>query len=630
MTLPASAKPDPASSGIADDESAKGSGQDGSTARTLLGLMRYAMQVDPRALALTIAAELGGSLAEGLGLVLLLPLLSVAGVNFTGSSTASRLGFAVQRMLVGAGVPHSLWLPVVLGIFLATGALRSVLRRSQSMMVYATATRVELALSRRVYEAVVKAQWGFLVRQRAGGLTHLLTEELRRVAEALILSLSIVNLMCLTLLYLVVAMKLSAAMTLLVLVMGGALLMLQRGSLGHMRVSGKELYESVGEVYAATEERLLNLKSVKTNNAEDRDVQMFADLCQGVARSALGNAKHQAGSAFGFEVGSLVALGTVIFLALGVLHVQPATMLLLLAIFTRLMPQLATLQSQGHQVASILPSFDHVLAIEAECLAHAEPQALDTGAATAPLGLKSEFRLENVWFAYETSEPVAKGPEFVLRGVDLPIEAGMLTAVIGPSGAGKSTIADLVNGLLLPTRGRLLLDGRALSSAETRRWRGQVGYVGQETVLFHQSVRENLLWAQPEATGDEMREALLLASAAFVYDLPGGLETIVGDRGILLSSGQRQRISLARALLRKPTLLILDEATNALDVENEARVLDAIREVIRNPKRGREGVLTVLMIAHRASAIRRADRIFELADGRVARSGTWEDLSRPA
>ena len=162
--------------------------------------------------------------------------------------------------------------------------------------------------------------------------------------------------------------------------------------------------------------------------------------------------------------------------------------------------------------------------------------------------------------------------------------------------------------------------------AQMRQWRRKVGYVGQETVLFHQSVRENLLWAQPDATEEELREALLLASAGFVYDLPGGLESVVGDRGILLSSGQRQRISLARALLRKPALLILDEATNALDVENEARILDAIREVVRESKQRGEGALTVLMIAHRASAIRRADRIFELEGGRIARAGTWEEL----
>jgi ATP-binding cassette subfamily C protein len=271
------------------------------------------------------------------------------------------------------------------------------------------------------------------------------------------------------------------------------------------------------------------------------------------------------------------------------------------------------------------------LAIEAECATHAEPQALAGGsvetAATGRLSLEREFRLEDVWFSYETPGS-HRGPGFVLRDIDLPIEAGVLTAVVGPSGAGKSTIADLVNGLLLPMRGRLLLDDRELAASELRQWRRQVGYVGQETVLFHQSVRDNLLWAKPEATGDDLREALLQASAGFVYELPGGVQTVVGDRGILLSSGQRQRISLARALLRKPTLLILDEATNALDVENEARILDAIREVMRSSRQADRGALTVLMIAHRPSAVRRADRIFELEDGRVTRCGTWEELNR--
>jgi ATP-binding cassette subfamily C protein len=175
-----------------------------------------------------------------------------------------------------------------------------------------------------------------------------------------------------------------------------------------------------------------------------------------------------------------------------------------------------------------------------------------------------------------------------------------------------------------------------MGPSEIRQWRRQVGYVGQETVLFHQSVRRNLLWAQPEATEAEMREALERASAEFVYELPGGLESVVGDRGVLLSSGQRQRIALARALLRRPALLILDEATNALDVENEARILDAIREAIVESKTGvgangvRREALTVLMIAHRASTVRRADRVYELEDGRIARAGTWEELSTSA
>jgi ATP-binding cassette subfamily C protein len=615
-------------------------GQAGSSWRAALRLLRFAAGVDARMLVLTVSTALAGSLAEGFGLVLLLPLLAVAGMNFTGPSTANRLIVEAQRLLLRAGVPHGLWLPAVLAVFLLTGALRSMLRRLQSEMGYAMVIRMHLALSRRVYASVVKAQWGFLVRQRAGRLTHVLTAELSHVTDAVSLLLSLVNLSCLTLLYLAIALKLSAPMTLLVLALGGVLMLLQRRSLERMRASGKLFSESVGEVYAATDEHLLNLKSVKTYNNEERDVQLFADLCGEVARHAKNNAKHQAAADFRFEVGTLVALGAVLLLALGVLHVQAATLLLLLAIFTRLMPQLASVQSQAHQVAGVLPSYDHVLAIEADCLAHAEPDAgaADPADSTTPaLRLESEFRLENVWFAYQPAagdrnpgQPVQEA-EFVLRGIDLVLAAGTLTAVAGPSGAGKSTIADIANGLLLPTRGRMLLDGRALDPAETRRWRRQVGYVGQEAVLFHQSVRDNLLWARPDATEGELREALELACAGFVYDLPGGLESVVGDRGVLLSSGQRQRISLARALLRKPTLLILDEATNALDVENEARVLDAIREAIRPPGAGanaaRQGGLTVLMIAHRASATRRADRIFELENGRIARCGTWEELN---
>jgi ATP-binding cassette subfamily C protein len=575
-----------------------------------------------------VATAFAGSLAEGVGLVLLLPLLAAAGMNFSGTNAASRLAMSSQSLLTALRVPHGMWLATVLGVFLLVGALRGMLRRRQSMMVYTTTTRVQLALSRRVYEAVVKAQWGFLVRQRGGGFTHLLTEELRQVADAMTLSLTIVNMACMTLLYLAVAMKLSPAMTLLVLGLGGALMVAQRGSLGRVRVSGRELAESVGEVYAATEEHLLNLKSVKTYDAEDRDVALFAELCGEVARNAIGTARQRAVADFRFEVGSLMALAAAIYLALGVLHVAPATMLLLLAIFTRLMPQLATLQSQAHQFASILPSFDHVLAMEAECVAHAEPMGIADGAVGA-LRLERELRLEDVWFAYQ-ERVGGGGAEFVLRGVTFAIEAGMLTAVVGPSGAGKSTIADLCNGLLTPTRGQLNLDGRAMGPEEVRAWRRQVGYVGQETVLFHQSVRRNLLWAQPEATEAEMREALLRASAEFVYELPGGLDSVVGDRGVLLSSGQRQRIALARALLRRPALLILDEATNALDVENEARVLDAIRAAIAESKAGAGGPLTVLMIAHRASAIRRADRVYELEDGRIARAGTWEELQASA
>jgi ATP-binding cassette, subfamily C, bacterial len=609
----------------------------GQTSRTAIHLIRFALDVNPRGFVLSIVLALVGSLTEGAGLVLLLPLLAVAGMNFAANTAAGRFGMEFRHLLIRAGVPSHLWLPVVLAVFLTVTAIRSMLRRTQSVISYAHTAAVQLALSRRVYEAIVRAQWGYLVRQRAVSFTHALTEELRQVSDALSLTQSLINLSCLTLLYLAVALKLSPWMTFLVLAMGSGLMLRQRSSIARMRASGEDLSKSIGEVFDATGEHLLNLKSVKTYDAEDRDVAMFARLCEDVTRHAARIARYQSTAAFGFEVGSLVALAAVVFLALAVLHVQAATMLLLLAIFTRLMPQLATLQNQAHQYASILPHFDHLLAVEADCLANAEPESLPSGTPATPLTLSRELLLNDIFFTYartgcptsrtsdvgsssETrSETYQPSPVFVLQDLTLPIRANQITAIIGPSGTGKSTIADLTNGLLLPTRGQLVLDGQPLGPHELRQWRRQVGYVGQDTVLFHQSVRANLLWAAPDATEDDLRHALTLAAASFVYDLPGGLDSIVGDRGILLSSGQRQRIALARALLRRPTLLILDEATNALDVDNEARILEAIQ--------GLRGTLTILMIAHRASAIRHADLIFELEAGRILRSGTFAELN---
>lgn len=587
-----------------------------------MDLLRFSLSVDSRAFMLTAAVSLTGSLAEGASLVILLPLLAAAGMTFPNGTMPGRLADISQALLSRLGLPHPLWLPTVLAVFLLTGATRSVLRRTQMTLTYTTTNTVQLTLSRRIYAAVVRAQWGFLVRQRAGRLTHLLTEQLGKVTEAIALSLSLINLLCLTLLYFVLALKLSVAMTAIVLALGAVLMLLQRRAISRSRRSGEKLTNSIGEVFAATEEHLLNLKSVKTYDAEDRDIDLFSSLCRDVVQNSVASARHQAGAALRFELGSLLELGAIIYLALGILHVQAATMLLLLGIFTRLMPQLAALQSQTHQFAAALPAYDDVRSIERECLAHAEPP-LHPNIATQ-LTLTRELRVDDLWFAYESrlSSPDPASPDWVLRGLNLTIEAGILTAVAGASGAGKSTLADILNGLLAPARGRIILDGRELSTGDLRQWRRCVGYVGQETVLFHQTIRDNLLWAQPGASAAELDQALRLASAGFVYDLPGGLDAIAGDRGILLSSGQRQRIALARALLRRPSLLILDEATNALDEDNESRILDALLEAVDTL----QGSLTVLMIAHRATALRRAHRIFEIQEGRIAGILSTEDL----
>ncbi|HEX8244358.1 MAG TPA: ATP-binding cassette domain-containing protein, partial [Longimicrobium sp.] len=204
-------------------------------------------------------------------------------------------------------------------------------------------------------------------------------------------------------------------------------------------------------------------------------------------------------------------------------------------------------------------------------------------------------------------------------GVDLWIPARRTTAIVGPSGSGKTTVADLVMGLVPPAGGRVVVDGRVLDEEWMRGWREGIGYVAQDTVLFHDSVRRNLLWASPDAAEVELWDALRASAAdEFVRALPEGMETVIGERGVRLSGGERQRLALARALLRRPALLILDEATSALDTGNERRIRDAIA--------GLQGRVTILLITHRLSSVRDADAIHVMEAGRIVESGTWAEL----
>jgi ATP-binding cassette subfamily C protein len=246
----------------------------------------------------------------------------------------------------------------------------------------------------------------------------------------------------------------------------------------------------------------------------------------------------------------------------------------------------------------------------AECEAHAErlPQTVPD-----PLPLVRDVRLDAVSYAYPGGAVPA------VQDLSFAMPAGRTTAFVGASGAGKSTLADLLIGLLRPATGHVLIDGRLLTDDGVSAWRQSIGYVPQESFLLHDTVRANLLWAKPDASDAEMWSALERAAAAdFLRSRRDGLDTIVGDRGVRVSGGERQRLALARALLTNPALLVLDEATSALDSVNEQQILSAVR--------GLAGEVTTVIVTHRLSAIRHADFIHVMEEGRIAESGTWDEL----
>ncbi|GAB3815934.1 hypothetical protein GCM10027605_64140 [Micromonospora zhanjiangensis] len=206
----------------------------------------------------------------------------------------------------------------------------------------------------------------------------------------------------------------------------------------------------------------------------------------------------------------------------------------------------------------------------------------------------------------------------MLRGVDLSIRPGETLALVGVTGCGKSTLLSLVPRLNDVTGGRITLDGRDLRDIELASLRRVVGVAFEEPTLFSMSVWENLTLGRPDATEEEVRAALAVAQAEFVYDLPWGLDTRVGEQGLSLSGGQRQRVALARAVLRRPRVLVLDDPLSALDVHTEALVEAALARVLRGT--------TALLVVHRPSTVALADRVALLADGRIAAVGTHSEL----
>jgi subfamily B ATP-binding cassette protein MsbA len=228
---------------------------------------------------------------------------------------------------------------------------------------------------------------------------------------------------------------------------------------------------------------------------------------------------------------------------------------------------------------------------------------------------RGSIRFEDVHFAYRDQE----GEHEVIHGINLEIKAGEVVAIVGPSGAGKSTLLRLLPRFFDVTSGAILIDGHDLRDVTVRSLRQQIGLVTQETVLFNDTVRNNIAYGRPNVPIEQVESAAKAALAHdFIMKLPAGYDTVIGERGTRLSGGERQRISIARALLKNSPILILDEATSALDAESEALVQTALQNLMANR--------TAFVIAHRLSTVRRADRIVVLEDGLISDIGSHHEL----
>ena len=544
-------------------------------------------------------------LTEGVSLLMLVPLLHLVGLKVDQGSIAGIAG-SVSSFFSFIGVKPSLISVLVAYILIVI--LHSLLQRWETAVSLTLQHEFVIRLRERLYRAIANSNWLFFSRHRASDFTHALTHEMERIGAATYYVLHLFATSIIACVYILLALKLSALMTGLVFLCGCGLMFLLRGKTKVAHDTGEGLSDAMNRLYNAVSEHLGGMKIAKSYGAEERHVRLFGKLAEQVRSMYTDAVRNQAEVNYRFNIGSVLILSIILYVSLQVLSIPTAGVLLLLFLFVRVMPKLSSIHQNFQSLINLMPSFSRVMDLMSHCEEAAEP----TEQGPVEIEFKHEIGFERVSFSYDGEVPV-------IHDLDLTIKAGQTTAIVGPSGAGKSTLADLVMGLISSTKGRILVDHQALDPENMRAWRGRMGYVPQEPFLFHDTLKANLLWAKADATEVEIQEALRLSAAEeFVSAFPKGLETVLGDRGVLVSGGERQRLALARALLRKPSLLILDEATSSLDSENEKRIQNAIEEL--------HGKMTILIISHRLSTIRGADMIYVIEEGNLIESGTWGSL----
>ncbi|MBZ9809530.1 ABC transporter ATP-binding protein/permease [Mesorhizobium sp. BR1-1-9] len=554
-----------------------------------------------------------GSLTEGISILLLVPLLQLVGRS--GQDFAIRLpDNDFMRWLVPDG---TLKLTTMLCMLVALVVLQAAFNRFKSVYMARLLFDFINRLRMNLFESIGKARWGVFTRMRGSDLDHALTGDIDRVQGAAFSLLMLVQIAVLLAGYLVISLFISPVMTLFAVIIGILMFLALRPFRSRATAFGQILTTNRQDQYRTVSEFLGGIKVAKSLNVE---ATYFAQLRATLERMKADNIAYVRNSSTGtalFQVASVIGLSLFIYVALVRFDLSLAEIVVLLLVFMRIAPRFMDMQTQAQQVLINLPAYAAMRSLQMRFDAEREPGHAGIEDARK-LSLDFGLNVRGVSFAYEDG-----AAKTVVSDITFGLPAGKVTALIGPSGSGKSTIADMLLGLLEPTAGTILVDGVEIDAANRRGWRDQVAYVPQDVFLLHDTIAANLRLAAQQASDDELWAALRSAHAAeFVERLDLKLETVVGDRGVRLSGGERQRIALARALLRKPSLLILDEATSALDWQNQALIAQSID--------GLRGSMTILTIAHRPSMIAFADWVVAMENGRIVEVGHYRQLKAKA
>ena len=578
------------------------------------------------ALALSVVCSILFSIFSGMSIYLIMPLLQML---FTGGTalqpSAAPAGptflpdwIVRAKEAAGEAFRHLVFRPdpadsllVICLIIVSSFFLRNLFAYLQSnLMIY-----VEQGLTRdlrnALYRHIHELPLAYFTNERTGNLISRIMNDVPVINTGISATFqTMVREPLLLLVYLTICLVLSWKLTLISFVVFPAVLLVIATVGRRVHRESGIAQERIADLTSTLHETISGVKVVKAFSMEEFENRKFARESHGYFRTILRvtNIRNLASPMTEFL--SAAAGGVIIWYGgLQVLgHVMDSSefILFLFAMF-QLMPPIKELSNVNNRIQEASAAGARVFEV-----LDTEPNIRDADDAVDLPSFERELRFENVSFRYGEGD-------IVLDGISLSIRKGEVVAVVGPSGAGKSTLIDLVPRFYDPTAGRILIDGIDLRRVRLHSLREKIGIVTQETILFNDSVRNNIAYGLEDCPLATIVEAARAANAhAFISEMPSGYDSVIGERGVKLSGGERQRLALARAILKNPPVLILDEATSALDTESEILVQEAIERLMT----GR----TSIVIAHRLSTIQHADRIVVIEGGKVVEAGKHKEL----
>jgi subfamily B ATP-binding cassette protein MsbA len=555
---------------------------------------------------------------EGVGISLLLPILQYAEGGQTAIIESS--GFIwvlLARFMEALRLPVTL--PVLLGMAFVPILLRQVVFYFNTWYSAVVSTRIGLRMRMQTLDAVLVADPEFFTRQSVGQLVGVVMTQSGAAGTAVLSVIRQLSIGLLMLLYVAIMLAISVPLTLVTLVFAILVSAVVRTSIRKIRDFGVESAGVNQEMMGKIVERLGMMRLIKLRDqkeAESERIRGFSEVMR-----TLSIKQTRLGALIEVTADPLLMLSVFVtlYIGIGVLGMSLAQLGLVLFVLSRLNAKVKEFNAGRQAIATNMAG----LLLVQKTTTEARASNTITGGTVPFEGLRREIVLSDVTFDYPETRAadgsVASPAAQVLKGLSLTIPAGSFTALVGRSGAGKSTLVELLPRLHEATSGNIAFDGVDIKDFRVGSLRRGIGYLTQSAMLFNDTVRENLTYGLGfEPSEEQLRAALESAYATFVYDLPSGLETRLGDRGVRFSGGERQRIALARVLLEDCSILILDEPTSALDSESETYIQKALA--------GLHGAKTIIVIAHRLATVIQADQLLVIEDGRIVERGTHDEL----